>query len=76
MARAKNLWRPLKVWHSDEWVSFKNVWQRAKKVIWSDLWLMQRDLRQEFLDGRLIMAVRFFAPTGTETIRRMSELPE
>ena len=73
MARAKNLWRPLKVWHSDEWVSFKNVWRRAKKVIWSDLWLMQRDLRQEFLDGRLIMAVRFFAPTGTETIRIILE---
>ena len=73
MARAKKLWRPLKVWHPDEWVSFKNVWQRAKKVIWSDLWLMQRDLRQEFLDGRLIMAVRFFAPNGTETIRIILE---
>ena len=68
MARAKKLWRPLKVWHPHEWVSFKNVWQRAKKVIWSDLWLMQRDLRQEFVDGRLIMAVRFFAPNGTETM--------
>jgi hypothetical protein len=68
MARAKNLWRPLKDWHSDEWVSFKKAWQRAEKVILSDLlWLMQRDLRQEFVDGRLILAVRFFAPNGTET---------
>jgi hypothetical protein len=73
MARAKNLWRPLKVWHSDEWVAFKKAWQRVKKVIWSDLWLMQRDLRQEFLDGRLIMAVRFFAPDGTETMRIILE---
>src|SRR5262245_50755658 len=66
MAQAKNLWRPLKVWHPSEWVAFKNVWQRAEKVIGS--WLMQRDLRQEFVDGRLIMAVRFFAPNGTETM--------
>jgi len=68
MARAKKLWRPLKGWHPSEWVAFKNVWQRAEKVIGSDLWLMQRDLRQEFVDGRLIMAVRFFAPNGTETM--------
>jgi hypothetical protein len=69
MPQAKKLWRPLKVWHSDEWVPFEKAWQRVKKVIWSDLWLMQRDLRQEFLGGRLIMAVRFFAPNGTETMR-------
>jgi len=68
MARAKKPWRPLKGWHPSEWVAFKNVWQRAEKVIGSDLWLMQRDLRQEFVDGRLIMAVRFFAPNGTETM--------
>jgi hypothetical protein len=68
MARARNLWRPLKGWHPSEWVAFKNVWQRAEKVIGSDLWLMQRDLRQEFVDGRLIMAVRFFPPNGTETM--------
>jgi len=68
MAQAKKLWRPLKGWHPSEWVAFKNVWQRAEKVIGSDLGLMQRDLRQEFVDGRLIMAVRFFAPDGTETM--------
>src|SRR5262249_62151181 len=68
MARAKKLWRPLKGWHPSEWVAFKNVWQRAEKVIGSDLWLMQRDLRQEFVDGRLIMAVGFFSPNGTETM--------
>src|SRR6516162_493429 len=68
MAQTKKLWRPLKGWHPSEWVAFKNVWQRAEKVIGSDLWLMQRDLRQEFVDGRLIMAVRFFAPNGTETM--------
>ena len=68
MARAKKPWRPLKGWHPSEWVAFKNVWQRAEKVIGSDLWHMQRDLRQEFVDGRLIMAVRFFAPNGTETM--------
>ena len=73
MARAKKLWRPLKVWHPDEWVPFEKAWQRAKKVIWSDLWLMQRDLRQAFLDGRLIMAVRFFAPDGTETMQIILE---
>jgi len=38
-------------------------------VIGSDLRLMRRDLRQEFVDGRLIMAVRFFARDGTETMR-------
>jgi hypothetical protein len=73
MARAKNPWRPLKVWRPSEWVSFKNVWRRAKKVIWSDLRLMQRDLRQEFVDGQLIMAVRFFAPNGRETMRIILE---
>jgi hypothetical protein len=67
MAPAKKLCRPLKVWHPSKWVAFKNVWQRAKKVIGSDLRFMQRDLRQEFVDGRLIMAVRFFARDGTET---------
>jgi hypothetical protein len=69
MAQAKKLWRPLKDWHPSEWLAFENVWQRAEKVIGSDLWLMQRDLRQEFADGRLIMAVRFFARDGTETMR-------
>jgi hypothetical protein len=69
MARAKKPWRLLKGWHPSEWVVFENVWQRAEKVIGSDLWLMQRDLRQEFADGRLIMAVRFFARDGTETMR-------
>ena len=68
MARTNKLWRSLKVWRPHEWVTFKNVWQCAEKVIGSDLWLMQRDLRQEFVDGRLIMAVRFFAPNGTETM--------
>ena len=67
MARAKKLWRPLKVWHSDEWVPFKKAWQRAKKTMWSNLHLMQRDLRQTFVDGHLVMAVRFFASNGTET---------
>jgi hypothetical protein len=42
MARAKN-WRPLKVWHPQEWVPLKNAWQRAEKVIGPDLWLMRRD---------------------------------
>jgi hypothetical protein len=73
MARAKKLWRPLKAWRPYEWVPFKKAWQRAKKVIWSDLRLMRRDLRQEFVDGRLIMAVRFFARDGTETRRIILE---
>src|SRR5262249_56266052 len=68
MARAKN-WRPLKVWHPHEWVPLKNAWQRAEKVIGPDLWLMRRDLRQEFVDGRLIMAGRVFSPDGTEAMR-------
>jgi hypothetical protein len=45
MARAQKLWRPLEVWRPHEWVSFKKAWQRAEKVILSDLRLMQRDLR-------------------------------
>jgi len=69
MARAKKLWWPLKVWHPPEWVPLKKAWQRAEKVIGPDLWLMRRDLRQDFVDGRLIMAVRFFAQDGTETMR-------
>ena len=73
MARAKKLWRPLKDWHPSEWLAFENVWQRAEKVIGPDLWLMRRDLRQDFVDGRLIMAVRFFAQDGTETMRIILE---
>jgi hypothetical protein len=68
MARAKNPWRPLKVWRPYEWVSFKKAWQRVEKVIWSNLRLMRHDLRQEFVDGRLIMAVRFLARDGTQRI--------
>jgi hypothetical protein len=37
MARAKKLWRPLRGWRPYEWVSFKKAWQRAEKVIWSNL---------------------------------------
>jgi hypothetical protein len=73
MARAKKLWRPLKDWRPNEWVPFEKAWQRAEKVIWSNLRLMQRDLWQEFVDGRLIMVVRFFAPNGTETMRIILE---
>jgi hypothetical protein len=73
MARTNKLWRSLKVWRPHEWVPFEKAWQRAEKVICSDLWLMQRDLRQEFLDGRLIMAVRFLARDGTETMRIILE---
>ena len=68
MARVKKLLRSLKVWHPLEWVPLKKAWQRAENVIGSDLWLMRRDLRQDFVDGRLIMAVRFFPPNGTETM--------
>ena len=73
MARTNKLWRSLKVWRPHEWVPFEKAWQRAEKVICSDLWLMQRDLRQEFVDGQLIMAVRFFARDGTETMRIILE---
>jgi hypothetical protein len=34
---------------------------------------MRRDLRQDFVDGRLIMAVRFFARDGTETMKIILE---
>jgi hypothetical protein len=61
------LWRPLKDWKRHEWAPMKEVWQRAEKVIGSDLRDMQHDLRQDFLEKRLIMAVRLFAPDGTET---------
>jgi len=61
------LWRPLKDWKRHEWAPMKEVWQRAEKVIGSDLRDMQRDLRQDFLDGRLIMGMRLFALDGTET---------
>src|SRR5215813_9740263 len=68
MARTKKLWRPLKVWRPYEWVSFKKAWQRAEKVIWSNLRLMRHDLRQEFVGGRLVMAVRFLVRDGTQRI--------
>jgi len=61
------LWRPLKDWKRHEWAPMKEVWQRAEKVIGSDLRDMQHDLRQDFLDGRLIMGMRLFALDGTET---------
>jgi len=61
------LWRPLKDWKRHEWAPMKEVWRRAEKVIGSDLRDMQRDLRQDFLDGRLIMGMRLFALGGTET---------
>jgi hypothetical protein len=67
MARAKKLWRPLKDWKRHEWAPMEEVWQRAEKVIGSDLRDMRHDLRQDFIDERLIMAVRLFAPDGTET---------
>ena len=61
------LWRPLKDWKRHEWAPMKEVWQRAEKLIGSDLRDMQHDLRQDFLDGRLIMGMRLFALDGTET---------
>ena len=61
------LWRPLKDWKRHEWAPMKEVWRRAEKVIGSDLRDMQHDLRQDFLDGRLIMGMRLFALDGTET---------
>src|SRR5262245_60203945 len=67
MARAKKLWRPLKDWKRHEWAPMEEVWQRAEKVIGSDLRDMRRDLRQDFLDRRLIMGMRLFALDGTET---------
>jgi hypothetical protein len=76
MARTKKLWRPIRVWRPHEWVSFNKTWQRVERVISSEndvLWLMQHDLRQEFLDGQLTMAVRLFTLDGTETMRIMLE---
>jgi hypothetical protein len=67
MARTKRLWRPLKAWHPHEWAPFKEAWQRVEASVGGALWLTQRDLRQAFLDGRLITAVRRIAPNGTET---------
>jgi hypothetical protein len=64
-------WRLVKAWHPHEWAPFKEAWQRAEAVIGSSLWLMKRDLRQDFLDGRLIAAVRRISLDGTETRVRL-----
>jgi hypothetical protein len=60
-------WRLVKAWQPADWSPFKEAWQRVEAVIGSSLWLIQRDLRQDFLDGRLIAAVRRISPDGTET---------
>lgn len=60
-------WRLVKAWHPVEWAPFKEAWQRVEAAIGSSLWLIQRDLRQDFLDGRLIAAVRRISPDDTET---------
>jgi hypothetical protein len=65
--RGKPLWRPLKTWHPHEWVPFKEAWQRVEAAVGGALWLTQRDLRQAFLDKRLVAAVRRIAADGTET---------
>jgi hypothetical protein len=64
---AKKLWRPLKAWHPHEWAPFKEAWQRVEVSVGGALWLTQRDLRQAFLDGQLIAAVRRIRPNGKET---------
>jgi hypothetical protein len=60
-------WRLVEAWRPADWAPFKEAWQRVEAVIGSSLWLIQRDLRQDFLDGRLIAAVRRISPDGTET---------
>ena len=59
-------WRLVKAWQPADWAPFKEAWQRVEAVIGSSLWLIQRDLRQDFLDERLISAVRRISPDGTE----------
>jgi hypothetical protein len=62
------LWRLVKAWHPHEWAPFKEAWQRAEAVIGSSLWLIQHDLRQDFLKKWLIAAMRRIASDGTETL--------
>jgi hypothetical protein len=60
-------WRLLRAWHPHEWAPFKEAWQRAEAVLGSSLWLIQNDLRRDFLEKQLIAAVRRIALDGTET---------
>jgi hypothetical protein len=60
-------WRLVEAWHPHEWAPFKEAWQRAEAVLGSSLWLIQHDLRQDFLEEQLIAAVRRIASDGTET---------
>src|SRR5215470_11653814 len=65
MARAKKLWREVKALPPHEWVSFEGAFDRMlKHVAWE---LVERDLRQDILDRRLIAAARDSASDGTET---------
>src|SRR5262245_4942080 len=70
MARAKKrgaekLWREVKALPLSEWVSFEEAFNRMLvHVAWE---LVERDLRQDILDRRLIAAMRNIALDGTET---------
>jgi hypothetical protein len=66
MARAKKLWRPLKVWHRHEWVSFATAWTRAEQLVGPGSHA-RYELQQAFRSGQLVAAVQLIAEDGAET---------
>ena len=62
---AEKLWREVKALPLHEWASFEEAFDRMlMHVAWE---LVERDLRQDILDRRLIAAARNIAPDETET---------
>jgi hypothetical protein len=66
MARAKKLWRPLKVLRRHEWVPFATAWARAEPVAGPGSHT-RYELQQAFRSGQLVAAVQFIAGAGAET---------
>ena len=66
MARAKKLWRPLKVRHRHEWVPFATAWARIEPVAGPGSHT-RYELQQAFRSGQLVAAVQLIAEDGAET---------
>ena len=66
MARAKKLWRPLKVRHRHEWVPFATAWARAEQVVGPGSHT-RNELQQAFRGRQLVAAVQLIAEDGAET---------
>ena len=66
MARAKKLWRLLKVWHRHEWVPFATAWTRAEQVVGPGSHA-RYELQRAFRGKQLVAAVQLIAEDGAET---------